>query len=93
MAMGLKGRASSGGGGFVTFILNATLRFLQFVFAIAVIGLYAQDLNKAHKEDKYTDGKWVRSSSQPRSRASPQADVLRASQSCATAPSHLIFTR
>jgi H+/Cl- antiporter ClcA len=41
------------------FILNLVLRFLQFVFAIAVIGLYAQDLNKAHKEAKYTDSKWA----------------------------------
>jgi len=29
------------------------------VFALAVIGLYAQDLNKARKEHKYSDGKWV----------------------------------
>ncbi|KAL8940942.1 MAG: hypothetical protein Q9211_002036 [Gyalolechia sp. 1 TL-2023] len=35
-----------------------TLRFLQFVFAITVIGLYAQDLQKAHKEGKYSDSKW-----------------------------------
>ncbi|KAL8940371.1 MAG: hypothetical protein Q9216_002842 [Gyalolechia sp. 2 TL-2023] len=35
-----------------------TLRFLQFVFAITVIGLYAQDLRKAHKLGKYTDSKW-----------------------------------
>lgn len=34
------------------------LRFLQFVFAITVIGLYAQDLKKAHKEHKYSDSKW-----------------------------------
>ncbi|KAL8704835.1 MAG: hypothetical protein Q9201_002030 [Fulgogasparrea decipioides] len=34
------------------------LRFLQFVFAVTVIGLYAQDLRKAHKEHKYTDSKW-----------------------------------
>lgn len=47
------------GGSFVFFILDATLRFLQLVFAIAVIGLYAQDLNKARKEKKYADGKWV----------------------------------
>ena len=40
-------------------IANWTLRFLQFVFAIAVIGLYAQDLQKAHKEQKYTDSKWA----------------------------------
>jgi len=40
-------------------IINLVLRFLQLVFALAVVGLYAQDLNKARKEDKYSDGKWV----------------------------------
>ncbi|KAL8828453.1 MAG: hypothetical protein Q9170_006601 [Blastenia crenularia] len=34
------------------------LRFLQFIFAITVIGLYAQDLKAAHKAHKYTDSKW-----------------------------------
>ncbi|KAL8856460.1 MAG: hypothetical protein Q9178_006930 [Gyalolechia marmorata] len=34
------------------------LRFLQFVFAVTVIGLYAQDLRRAEKEDKYSDSKW-----------------------------------
>lgn len=29
------------------------------LFGIVVIGLYAQDLNHAHKEGKYSDGKWV----------------------------------
>jgi len=43
----------------VTDIINLVLRFLQLVFALAVIGLYAQDLNKARKEQKYSDGKWV----------------------------------
>ena len=39
-------------------ILNLTLRFLQFVFAITVIGLYATDLHAAHKAGKYSDSKW-----------------------------------
>lgn len=34
-------------------------RFLLMIFGIVVIGLYAQDLNHAHKEGKYSDGKWV----------------------------------
>ncbi|CAO1596854.1 hypothetical protein XANCAGTX0491_000683 [Xanthoria calcicola] len=34
------------------------LRFLQFVFAITVIGLYAQDLRAADKAGKYSDSKW-----------------------------------
>lgn len=39
-------------------ILNLVLRFLQFVFAVTVIGLYATDINRANKVGKYTDGKW-----------------------------------
>jgi hypothetical protein len=43
----------------VTNIINLVFRFLQLVFALAVIGLYAQDLHKAKREHKYSDGKWV----------------------------------
>jgi hypothetical protein len=50
-------------------IINLVLRFLQLVFALAVVGLYAQDLNKARKEDKYSDGKWVCSSQPLRSQS------------------------
>jgi hypothetical protein len=39
--------------------LHMGFRFVQMILAIAVIGLYAQDLNKAQKEGKYSDGKWV----------------------------------
>lgn len=39
--------------------LQMAFRFMQMILAIAVIGLYAQDLNKAQKEGKYSDGKWV----------------------------------
>ncbi|KAL8811556.1 MAG: hypothetical protein Q9200_001699 [Gallowayella weberi] len=35
-----------------------TLRFLQFVFAITVIALYAQDLHGAHKLHRYADSSW-----------------------------------
>lgn len=41
-------------------ILNLVLRFVQIVFALAVVGLYAQDLNKARKVDKYSDSRWVK---------------------------------
>lgn len=41
-------------------IINLVVRFLQIVFALAVVGLYAQDLNKAEKVDRYSDSKWVR---------------------------------
>ncbi|KAI4246190.1 MAG: hypothetical protein L6R40_002143 [Gallowayella cf. fulva] len=34
------------------------LRFLQFIFAITVIGLYAQDLRRAHNAHVYSDSKW-----------------------------------
>ena len=40
-------------------ITSLTLRFLQFVFGVAVIGLYATDLHAAHKAHKYTDSKWA----------------------------------
>jgi hypothetical protein len=40
-------------------IANLVLRFLQIIFALAVVGLYAQDLNKARKVGKYSDSKWV----------------------------------
>ena len=55
--MGFQDRSSSRFS--VTSIINLILRFLQMVFALAVVGLYAQDLNKARKEHKYSDGKWV----------------------------------
>ncbi|KAF7881644.1 uncharacterized protein EAF02_006332 [Botrytis sinoallii] len=34
-------------------------RFLQFVLALTVIGLYGTDLANANKQHKYSDGKWV----------------------------------
>ena len=39
-------------------ITSLTLRFLQLVFGVTVIGLYGVDLHAAHRERKYTDGKW-----------------------------------
>lgn len=52
------GRHSSSGG-VVGALIRLVLRFFQFILAITVIGLYAVDLRKADKMDKYTDGKWV----------------------------------
>ena len=40
-------------------VLNLTLRFVQFVFGITVIGLYATDINTARKEGKGADSKWT----------------------------------
>ncbi|EEP78879.1 predicted protein [Uncinocarpus reesii 1704] len=44
---GVKKRYSPGN--IVTTLLECCIRFLQFVFGIAVIGLYAQDVNHARK--------------------------------------------
>jgi hypothetical protein len=38
---------------------HVLFRFIQMVMALAVVGLYAQDLNRANKAGKYSDGKWV----------------------------------
>ncbi|KAF2795165.1 hypothetical protein K505DRAFT_17550 [Melanomma pulvis-pyrius CBS 109.77] len=35
------------------------IRIFQFIMGIVVIGLYAQDLDKARKAGKYVDSKWV----------------------------------
>ncbi|RYP71497.1 hypothetical protein DL771_004752 [Monosporascus sp. 5C6A] len=43
----------------ISYILFSILHFFQFVLAVTVIGLYAVDLNHAHEEGKYADGKWV----------------------------------
>ncbi|KAK7754623.1 hypothetical protein SLS62_003406 [Diatrype stigma] len=50
--MGLFGMA-------ISYISFSILHFFQFVLAVTVCGLYAVDLDSAHKQGKYTDGKWV----------------------------------
>lgn len=40
-------------------LLLYTIRFIQFVLAIAVVGLYGTDLNHAEKPEEYTQSKWV----------------------------------
>lgn len=40
-------------------ISNIVLRFLQFVFAVTVLGLYGTDLNTARKMDAKADSRWV----------------------------------
>lgn len=61
MAFGRRNYSSStpSSGSLLSKVPLWVLRFLQFVFGITVIGLYAQDLRKAHKEHKYTDSKWA----------------------------------
>ncbi|RDW62063.1 hypothetical protein BP6252_11496 [Coleophoma cylindrospora] len=43
----------------LSYILHSVFRFFQLVMALTVCGLYGVDLNKANKEGKYSDGKWV----------------------------------
>ncbi|KAL8772740.1 MAG: hypothetical protein Q9209_002085 [Squamulea sp. 1 TL-2023] len=49
---------SSSSGSLLSKLPLWVLRFLQFVFAITVIGLYAQDLRAASKVHSYSDTKW-----------------------------------
>lgn len=50
---------SSSSGSPVGFIINAVLRFLQFVFAITVIGLYGTDISNARKGHEHQDSRWI----------------------------------
>jgi hypothetical protein len=43
----------------LSYVLFSILHFIQLVLAIAVIGLYGTDIDRAHRQGKYTDGKWV----------------------------------
>ncbi len=45
------------------YIAHTVYRLIQMIMAITVIALYGMDLHRAHREKKYTDSKWVRSSS------------------------------
>lgn len=42
------------------YIFMSVLRFVQFVLAITVCGLYGVDLHNAAEQHKYADSKWVR---------------------------------
>lgn len=42
-------------------LANILLRTFQLIVGLVIIGLYGVDLNRARREDKYTDGKWVHS--------------------------------
>ena len=41
------------------YIFISVLRFVQFVMAITVCGLYGVDLHNASAAGKYSDSKWV----------------------------------
>jgi hypothetical protein len=47
------------------YIFMSVLRFVQFVLAITVCGLYGVDLHNAAEQGKYMDSKWVRPHSAP----------------------------
>ncbi|KAL6249964.1 hypothetical protein RBB50_002265 [Rhinocladiella similis] len=40
-------------------LVNLFLRTLQLIQGLVVVGLYGVDLNRANREHKYSDGKWV----------------------------------
>ena len=46
-------------GGLIGALARVLLRFLQFVLALTVAGLYGVDLHKASKAHVGSDGKWV----------------------------------
>ncbi|KAL8690979.1 MAG: hypothetical protein Q9218_003699 [Villophora microphyllina] len=60
MALAIFNRSSSTSpsGGLLSRVPLWVLRFLQFVFAITVIGLYAQDLNHQRTVNKYSESRW-----------------------------------
>ncbi|KAI1092857.1 hypothetical protein F5B19DRAFT_502003 [Rostrohypoxylon terebratum] len=43
----------------VSYLLFSVLHFVQFVLALTICGLYGIDLQRAHSQGKYIDGKWV----------------------------------
>jgi len=43
----------------VGYIAHTVYRFIQLVLALTVCGLYGVDLHAAHKQGKYSDGRWV----------------------------------
>lgn len=46
-------------GSVMSTLLEFCIRFVQFVFGIAVIGLYAQDLVRSRKSGHGMDSEWV----------------------------------
>ena len=43
----------------LSYIAHSIFRLIQIILALTVCGLYGVDLNRADKERKYSDGKWV----------------------------------
>ncbi|MCJ1445161.1 MAG: hypothetical protein MMC23_005666 [Stictis urceolatum] len=57
--MAWKETASSNHPGFIGFLVHTVIRFLQFVLALTVCGLYGVDLTHARHLGYGADGKWV----------------------------------
>ncbi|SLM34797.1 Marvel domain [Lasallia pustulata] len=57
--MAFKDRVASSSGSFVTWILHAILRFLQFVLALTVAGLYGAQLDDQRKHGGHGDSRWI----------------------------------
>ncbi|KAL8801157.1 MAG: hypothetical protein Q9182_004662 [Xanthomendoza sp. 2 TL-2023] len=57
-SLAARSSSTSSSGSLLSKIPLWVLRFLQFVFAITVIALYAQDLHGAHKLHRYADASW-----------------------------------
>ena len=57
--MALRERATSSHFSFAGFLFHSILRFFQFVLALAVIGLYGQNLNSARQQNKYADPNYI----------------------------------
>jgi len=55
----MKGTSVSSGDITISKILRIVARFLQFVLALTVAGLYGVDLHHAAQAHKYADSKWV----------------------------------
>jgi hypothetical protein len=43
----------------LAYCLSTALHIVLLALALAVAGLYGQDLRRAHRAGKYQDGKWV----------------------------------
>ncbi|KAI9852702.1 MAG: hypothetical protein M1838_005897 [Thelocarpon superellum] len=58
--MGLKNNASSrSGGAMIAATTRAFFRLLQFIMALAVVGLYGTDLNAARMSNTTADPRWI----------------------------------
>lgn len=52
-----------------SYLAFSVVHFIQFALAITVCGLYGVDLNRASREGKYQDSKWVRVSTPSQAQA------------------------